>query len=287
MLKYIKNIFRVLMKIHDLRFLYRKNWFIEIHNNINTIKKQLDFITIIVTANTEITGILPAKDSKREIQKKSIILLDIVTELCVQHNLTYWLDFGTLLGSVRHKGFIPWDDDIDISMPRKDFNNIINLLNIKFYKNKQIIVREKLESNMQIRLIYTDYNAALDIFPVDEILLNNNFSKINLEKRIKQSYTIVNKLCKNKDISSNISLLRSKIYNIQSEFVLNNQKGSNIMLMYGIDYPHTHPECIFSKNIIYPLKKGMFEGKSYSIPNRSNDHLLSLYGDYMSYPRWI
>ena len=62
---------------------------------------------------------------QKELRKAQLIMLDMLVEfdaICKKHNLKYWLDSGTLLGAVRHQGFIPWDDDIDLSMPVEDYN---------------------------------------------------------------------------------------------------------------------------------------------------------------------
>ena len=57
----------------------------------------------------------------RKAQLASVDVLNEFDRVCRENGLVYWLDFGTLLGAVRHKGFIPWDDDIDVSMPLADW----------------------------------------------------------------------------------------------------------------------------------------------------------------------
>ena len=59
----------------------------------------------------------------QEIKECSLGVLDFIDNVCRENDLTYFLCGGTLLGAVRHKGFIPWDDDIDIMMPRSDYEN--------------------------------------------------------------------------------------------------------------------------------------------------------------------
>ena len=54
-------------------------------------------------------------------------LLKKFIELCEKYQLTYWVGFGTLLGAVRHHGFIPWDDDMDVWMPRADYERLLQL----------------------------------------------------------------------------------------------------------------------------------------------------------------
>lgn len=62
----------------------------------------------------------PDGSDLRKAQLKMLELLKFLNKICTENNLTYWLDSGTLLGAVRHGGFIPWDDDIDVCMPYKD-----------------------------------------------------------------------------------------------------------------------------------------------------------------------
>ena len=81
-----------------------------------------------------------------ELKKIEFDLLKFVKEFCKENNLTYFLCGGTLLGAVRHKGFIPWDDDIDIFMPIKDYKKFIQLMkNNEKYRVKKIYIRNVID----------------------------------------------------------------------------------------------------------------------------------------------
>ncbi len=118
----------------------------------------------------------------RELQLAELENMRMFSEICDKHNLRYFLIGGTMLGAIRHKGFIPWDDDMDVGMPRPDYERFIEIapqelpegfafLNYKKnedYKryfsrvvNLSVIVTNK--SNTKT----IEENAWLDIFPFD------------------------------------------------------------------------------------------------------------------------
>lgn len=117
-------------------------------------------------------------------------ILKKFTEICKEHDLKYSIFYGTLIGAVRHGGFIPWDDDIDVVMPRKDYEKLLKLqyeddqYEIKNYrytkdyfypfskmidKNTVVIEKSRAEKNMGV---------FIDIFPIDYVdNYNNGFDK--------------------------------------------------------------------------------------------------------------
>ena len=120
-------------------------------------------------------------------------ILVFVNKICKENNIKYYMDGGTLLGAVRHGGFIPWDDDIDITMPREDFNKFIDAVsnlnssdyalgwittNKKYYlpfakvykKNTIFIDDDLLGSKVQTGIF-------IDIFPLDYLNKNNFWVK--------------------------------------------------------------------------------------------------------------
>lgn len=79
----------------------------------------------------------------KEIQNGALEVLKKVADICDELNLKYCLIYGTLIGAIRHKGFIPWDDDIDIMMPREDYNKLLKY----FMENREKLLPYELLSN--------------------------------------------------------------------------------------------------------------------------------------------
>ena len=114
-----------------------------------------------------------------ESKKLELDILLAVADFCDKNNLTYFLAYGTLIGAIRHKGFIPWDDDIDIQMPREDYNKFIESFSHEYYK--AVIPGTPMSKHSYVKVIDTrtiktephkKYKAGylgidIDIFPID------------------------------------------------------------------------------------------------------------------------
>ena len=227
------------------------------------------------------------------------ILKDVDT-LCSKHDINYWLDFGTLLGAVRHKGFIPWDDDIDITMPRDDYNRFIEIalreLEPKYFiqlkRTDKSYTRDwlKIRDRNSVFLEYgtldkCDFNKKgifIDVFPLDRIS-KKNIKYFQFLRRLYQVNPLRHQY-KN-GFTRFLHILFSPVYLFRKSFFrlsvnhLNNPKGS--IAIYGIEAWFFHS---FNYEDIFPLKRLEFEGRVFNAPNRYKKHLKEYYGDYMQLP---
>lgn len=132
-----------------------------------------------------------------EIQKTLFKMMEEIHRLCVDNGLKYYMVGGTMLGAVRHKGFIPWDDDMDISMPREDYDQFINLprntlpewMEIKRPLENDINLGYSKVMNRNTTLVEAFMKEKvggvfIDIFPLDGI--ENNYYKAVSRMKIAQ-----------------------------------------------------------------------------------------------------
>lgn len=240
-----------------------------------------------------------------------IELLTAFDEYCREKNLIYFLGYGSLIGAVRHNGFIPWDDDIDILMPRKDyeilitsFNNSINVPHIKLVspfeeRAKHPIVKIidtrtiKIEEGVKYKSDKEYLGIDLDIFPIDgqpndELefvkwrkklvkcykaysLMIMDFLKLGKKFKIEKIWVTI--LYRNKkNALLKANLLHQKYSYDTSEYV------GVCESMYVDDGDRVKKEC-YDVAIDH-----LFENKMYKIPVGYDSILRNIYGNYMKLP---
>ncbi len=278
----------------ELRMLVSK-WNLSKKNKYEILLEQIDNLYYLFGCCNDIRFFPTATGNLRKVQLKCVEILDIIVEVCKKNDLNYWLDSGTLLGAYRHKGFIPWDNDIDICMCKADMLKLLPLLKERL-SNTKYYIRERAEksNNYQLRII-DKYNSmiAVDIFPLDFFCKGNltDYEKLLITKKIKRARNILEQKYPKKNLSADKILQAKKYINdIQNKIVLDNKPKNvtNGALFYSIDYPYNPKNfLVMNYDMIFPLKEIEFEGKFYYCPNDEKKYLKNLYENYMSYPKSV
>jgi len=190
-------------------------------------------------------------------------LLENVHNLFKQNKIQYWIDGGTILGAIRHKGIIPWDDDIDISV----------------FKTKENIFKiNKLKSELKKK----GYGLYKSFYGYKIYLLNGTPIKKNLWRDHKKQFKLKNPHIKGR---SNISKYASKTYKKSSHPVYEGYKYPFLDIFFAkekedkIIYPNNHwKNCYYLKNDFYPLKLYNFKNIKVYGPNNPIMYLEQCYG---------
>jgi lipopolysaccharide cholinephosphotransferase len=233
-------------------------------------------------------------------------ILDKFKEICQKHNLTYFITGGTMLGAVRHKGFIPWDDDVDVGMPREDYEKFVSLpenaLGADYYilsnnlKETFTYCFAKLckKNTFFIKKRMTHRSAwegiHIDIFPYDNapnskiIMALQNFFFRRLQCII--SSKIEKPRFPKHFIERFLSLFFSVKFlrKLQKKVVtLYNNTNTSRCVQWASGY--SYKKETFSKDIISPTAKIEFEGSVYDCPANADIYLKQMYGaEYMQLP---
>lgn len=230
------------------------------------------------------------------VHEEMLRLLKIIDNIAKDNDIPYWIDGGSLIGVVRHKGFIPWDDDLDISLLKKDYLKLVKKIS------------EYCEAHNDVSLFYDE--------PLDEHTCNFFASKKIFSRTegscslipVKIDIRPVNCIIKNEDNIKENNIYRDtanyiifkKSYGFIKKHVNNEKKKKEFLKWYNYKYGlvdpkaenviMVHPYFEFSNtfelvyNDLFPLKRLPFENIILPVPNNYDYLLRELYGDYMNYP---
>ena len=216
-------------------------------------------------------------------------LLNFIDNVCKKHDIDYWLDFGNLIGAVRHEGFIPWDDDMDIGMLRADFDKFYEVVQEEFRKNglddiitmtrNKIYGERKVIFFIQISIQDNEGNifGGLDVFAYDYLI--DNFDGIeDVFEKVKKEYK--NNFFDGMDYEDNISQCYEKLH-----LSFDEQK----YIIGSFDSLRGKKEVynfkVLDADRIFPLSTITFNGRDYPCPNDVDYYLEKIYGDYMDIPK--
>lgn len=253
----------------------------------------------------------------KKLQDLELEMMLKIDEICKKNNLTYYLMGGTLIGAVRHQGFIPWDDDIDIGMPRPDYERFMKIAKKELGNEFGILTPYDTEGyqftfsrviNKKMKILYKNnmklkkWNIWIDIFPLDSMPKNKilfTFRKylllyrrcmvmlsafedvVSLEKRKRPFYgNIMIWVGKNFHLSS---ILDTKKQIMKFEKSIKRypfEKGPymvNVMGRYKF-------KTVFLREVYGSPFYLSFEGHMLRVPEQYDYFLRRLYGDYMQLP---
>ncbi len=252
-----------------------------------------------------------SNDQVIDIVHKNILNIAIdFDNYCKKNNLKYYIIGGTFLGAIRHKGFIPWDDDMDIAMPREDYEKFLKLypqdkykiLNYKTnpeYKyyisklcNPKYLVKEKTGNTVEL---------FIDIFPIDGMPNNKILRKIHslriLYHRMKLSFYYNDTIDMNKKRKSYEKILIVIAKKIPFKKIINpskeKRKIDKLLMKYSFDnkdYSGTIMGAYREREIVETKLFGNptlynFESIKLYGPEKYDEYLTHMYGDYMTIPK--
>ncbi len=237
-----------------------------------------------------------------ELKTIQLDLLQKTADFCEKNGLRYFLCGGTLIGAIRHKGYIPWDDDIDIAMPRPDYEKFVKTFNkpenyyqvayldnsstyayafAKVYDNRTIL--------RELHYPGENFGVNIDVFPADGVKNTTQIKKI----------MILHKLLNTKRANYYHRTLSKKIINTFGKVLLlpfsahkiatwmNNEASKYTFYslpMAGVIANPLGPGEMVDKSVFESDIYQEFEGREYRVPIGYDAWLRSIYGDYMQLP---
>ena len=238
-------------------------------------------------------------------------------EICKEHNLTYFCLGGTVIGAVRHGGMIPWDDDIDIAMPRPDYDRFLQLCKSIDLGHYELATPEmkgypfffskfcdKNTSLIELENVPCLYGIYIDIFPIDGTA-SDRTEATRLMRKFKRCSNKIDATIAHLSLREYLSLalqpkhwgrmafqtaaflfgretIRKRLINKLNAIASAHDFSTAVNIAnYGGAWAEKE---IHPKEWILPLTQKSFEGIDVNIPGNYHDYLTQMYGDYMQLP---
>lgn len=242
----------------------------------------------------------------RHLQEVILSIVKDIDELCREHKIQYYLLGGSCIGAIRHKGFIPWDDDLDIIMTRDNYKRFLNVCNEYLDKDKYVL-QEGIKdwpmpfSKIRLKGTYLHepddeyvskdiHGIYVDIFPMDNVSDTPLEAKIQyvlakyhlcylLSRRKYHSASVKKKLMIAAAFPLRWKFLRNLVSNYVQKF--NTQETKSLGFFYGRTRFSTSitPKAIYGNPKYVP-----FEDIQLPVPEKYHEYLTQLFGDYMKLP---
>ena len=240
-----------------------------------------------------------------EIKEVELGIMDYIHNICQKNNINYSLAYGTLLGAVRHNGFIPWDDDIDIALVRQEYDKLYKVIE-KDNNNIYKVVSHKNNSNYPYpfyrvydsRTVYEngyinsdiELGICVDVFPFDTYKdVSNEIRRLDTFRQL-SVYTFYGIRDKNSMLSNVIRYLLVLVFRCTRVKTWNkkmNELAKKEVKSEYIDYLMEKKNYVtkIDANSLDNVIDASFEGRQYKIPEKYNHILSTIYGnDYMEIP---
>lgn len=250
-------------------------------------------------------------ETLNHLQQVSLMILKDFIKICEENNLTYFVYSGTLLGTIRHQGFIPWDDDIDVVMFRKDFDKLneiflkennskydfYNVINEKdyFYTFGRIGLKDTKHEDWWAKQVNYKTQIFIDIFILDNIPNNKIKRFIHIYGSFILNQLTIYSVLKYENFSRVKEIIQQSIYYLLKIIPIKSTTIKQMCVNYFskykdddcedvCDFPAPCQMPIYNVNDFIPIKKLKFEDIKVNVPNNYDKILKIIYGDYMELP---
>lgn len=249
-------------------------------------------------------------DSLEKLHSIELKILSDISRVCNEHNLRFYLAEGSLIGAVRHHGFIPWDDDVDIAMPRDDYERFLSIaqkeLGDEYEVQHSTTIKNYWSPFIKVRLLtgcdvfrqqhiahLTEHNGPLvDVFPLDNVpKLKSTGQTLNRRRIGLYRAAILRKLgcVKNVDMKGRLCSLFSHFVSIDrlhrklDRMHTKYNSPDNAYIINWASYYHENKETFPKEAFGEPVFVD-FENTKMPIPHDADLVLRTIYGDYMTPP---